>query len=63
MDESEGPPGKRVKLSPSKEQKPNFSTLILSRNGQYLVAVTGEDKCVRVFETDSHGRLHQLSER
>lgn len=62
-DEAEGPPGKRVKLEQQKEQKSNFVTLTLSHNGQYLVGVTGEDKCIRVFEIDSNGKLLQLSER
>jgi tRNA (guanine-N(7)-)-methyltransferase subunit TRM82 len=62
-DDTQEPPGKRIKLSPPKEQKYNFSKLILSGNGQYLVGVTGEDKCIRVFQIDSQNRIHQLSER
>jgi hypothetical protein len=62
-DEPQEPPGKRIKLSTPKEQKFNFSKLILSGNGQYLVGVTGEDKCIRVFQIDSQNRIHQLSER
>jgi tRNA (guanine-N(7)-)-methyltransferase subunit TRM82 len=62
-DESEGPPGKRIKLEQPKEQKSNFASLILSKDGQYLIGVTGEDKCIRVFRIDSQSRLHQLSER
>ena len=57
------PPGKRIKLSSPKEEKPNFSSLVLSSDGQYLVGVTGEDKCIRVFQIDSQSRLTQLSER
>jgi hypothetical protein len=63
QDDEQGPPGKRIKLSPPKEQKSNFSCLVLSNDAQYLVAVTGEDKCVRVFQIDSQSRLQQLSER
>jgi tRNA (guanine-N(7)-)-methyltransferase subunit TRM82 len=37
--------------------------LILSGNSQYLVGVTGEDKCIRVFQIDSQNCIHQLSER
>ncbi|EUC48771.1 hypothetical protein COCMIDRAFT_33844 [Bipolaris oryzae ATCC 44560] len=61
--ESEERPGKRIKLEQPKEQKSNFSDLILSHNGKYLIGVTGEDKCIRVFETDAQGRLQQLSDR
>jgi tRNA (guanine-N(7)-)-methyltransferase subunit TRM82 len=46
-----------------KEQKSNFSSLILSNDGQYLVGITGEDKCIRVFQIDSQNQLQQLSER
>jgi tRNA (guanine-N(7)-)-methyltransferase subunit TRM82 len=62
-DEPQEPPGKRIKLSPPKEQKSNFANLVLSSDGQYLVGVTGEDKCIRVFQIDAQSRLHQLSER
>ena len=62
-DGSQERPGKRIKLEQAKEQKPNFSSLVLSSDGQYLVGVTGEDKCIRVFSIDSQSRLHQLSER
>jgi tRNA (guanine-N(7)-)-methyltransferase subunit TRM82 len=62
-DEEQGRSGKRIKLSPPKEQKSNFLSLVLSSNGQHLVGVTGEDKCLRVFRIDSQSRLHQLSER
>jgi hypothetical protein len=63
QDDEQEPPGKRIKLSPPKEEKSNFSCLVLSNDGQYLVAVTGEDKCVRVFQLDTQSRLQQLSER
>jgi tRNA (guanine-N(7)-)-methyltransferase subunit TRM82 len=56
-------PGKRIKLATPKDQKLNFSSLILSSDGQYLIGVTGEDKCVRVFQIDAQSRLQQLSER
>ena len=32
-------------------------------NGQQVVAVTGEDKCIRVFDLAADGALTQLSER
>ncbi|KAF1839900.1 tRNA methyltransferas-like protein [Cucurbitaria berberidis CBS 394.84] len=62
-DSSQEPPGKRVKLEQPKEQKPNFTNLVLSNSGQHLVGVTGEDKCIRVFQVDSQSHLQQLSER
>ena len=63
QDDEQEPPGKRIKLSSPNEQKSNFSCLVLSSDGQYLIAVTGEDKCVRVFQIDSQSRLHGLSKR
>lgn len=37
--------------------------LASSRMGDYLVAVTAEDKCLRVFGVDEKGNISQLSER
>ncbi|KAH9879218.1 tRNA (guanine-N(7)-)-methyltransferase non-catalytic subunit trm82 [Plenodomus biglobosus] len=62
-DEQQERPGKRIKLEHPKEQKSNFTTLILSHSGRYLVGITGEDKTIRVFEIDAQNHLHQLSER
>lgn len=63
-EEKEGPPEKKVKLSePPKQQKANFTNLIVSSDGKYLVGVTGEDKCIRVFQTGPQNDLQQLSER
>ncbi|KAI4701594.1 hypothetical protein J4E81_003334 [Alternaria sp. BMP 2799] len=59
--DSEERPGKRIKLEQPKEQKSNFASLILSNDGQYLVGITGEDKCVRVFQIDAQNRLQQLN--
>ncbi|KAJ4345790.1 tRNA (guanine-N(7)-)-methyltransferase non-catalytic subunit trm82 [Didymosphaeria variabile] len=61
--EHEGPPGKRVKLTPVTEPKPNISHLKTTQDGQHLVAVTAEDKCIRVFQIDDQCRLEQLSQR
>ncbi|KAH7399259.1 tRNA methyltransferase-like protein [Pyrenochaeta sp. MPI-SDFR-AT-0127] len=57
------PPGKRIKLDNPPKPQANFSNLTLSNDGNYLIGVTGEDKCIRVFQIDSQGRLEQLSER
>ena len=42
---------------------PNVSQIISTADGTHVIAVTAEDKCIRVFELDSVGRLKQLSER
>ncbi|PVI03733.1 tRNA methyltransferas-like protein [Periconia macrospinosa] len=62
-DVSQEPSGKRIKLSHPVRQKNNFSILKTSNNGNYLIAVTAEDKCIRVFQIASDWRLQQLSER
>ncbi|KAF2751011.1 guanine-N(7)--methyltransferase subunit TRM82 [Sporormia fimetaria CBS 119925] len=59
----EGPPGKRVKLSDPVENTSNFSCLTITNDKKHLVAVTAEDKCIRVFSIDSECRIKQLSER
>ncbi|KAF2806880.1 tRNA methyltransferas-like protein [Mytilinidion resinicola] len=62
-DESQEPPGKKVKLSKQAEEPPNVSKLLVTSNSQHLVAVTAEDKCLRVFRLDLTGRLEPLSQR
>ena len=42
---------------------PPIIKLACSTTGQYVVAVTGEDKAIRVFELSTNGALSQLSER
>lgn len=42
---------------------PPFIKLAGTSTGQYVVAVTGEDKCIRVFTLSGNGVLTQLSER
>ena len=37
--------------------------LTMAHDGRHVVAVTGEDKCIRVFELEEGGRLSLLSER
>ncbi|KAL2000112.1 hypothetical protein VTN02DRAFT_3543 [Thermoascus thermophilus] len=41
----------------------NIPLLVHSPTGRHIVAVTGEDKCIRVFEVGKEGSLQQLSER
>lgn len=73
--EIEGPPGKKRKVDTSSEQKAGVEStkkpaawtsipvVTSTSDGEYLVALTGEDKCVRVFQIDGDGSFLQLSER
>lgn len=73
--EIEGPPEKKRKVDPSAEHKAgvestkkpaawtNIPIVTSTSNGEYLVALTGEDKCVRVFQIEEDGSFLQLSER
>ncbi|KAF2270584.1 guanine-N(7)--methyltransferase subunit TRM82 [Lojkania enalia] len=61
--ETEEPPEKKVKLSSPNEYSPTFSCLAISNDKQYVVAVTAEDKCVRVFQINSDYHLHEISQR
>ena len=49
----------------SPEQPPRTPIVKLAgtSNGQQIVATTGEDKCIRVFNLAADGTLTQLSER
>ena len=51
--------------SSSLQQPSNPPVIRLARtsNGQQVIAVTGEDKCIRVFDLAADGTLTQLSER
>ena len=42
---------------------PPIVKLAATQNGQYVIAVTGEDKCIRVFELARNGVLNEFSER
>ncbi|KAL4925188.1 putative tRNA methyltransferase [Aspergillus undulatus] len=73
----EGPPEKKRKVEPSSEQDvknsapaakkapawTNIPILTATPDGEYLVALTGEDKCIRVFQIEEDGSFLQLSER
>ena len=50
-------------LRPQQLFKPPVIKLAGTSNGQQIVAVTGEDKCIRVFDLAADGTLTQLSER
>ena len=51
--------------SPDSQQVPNPPIIKLAGTsaGQHVIAVTGEDKCIRVFDLAVNGTLTQLSER
>ncbi|KAF2739260.1 guanine-N(7)--methyltransferase subunit TRM82 [Polyplosphaeria fusca] len=63
VDEPQEPPGKKIKLSPSNERTSTFACLKVSNDKKHVVAITSEDKYIRVFKIDSKCRLQQLSER
>ena len=42
---------------------PPIIKLASTSAGQHVIAVTGEDKCIRVFDLAVNGTLAQLSER
>ncbi|KAK7542895.1 uncharacterized protein J3D65DRAFT_615316 [Phyllosticta citribraziliensis] len=58
----EGPPGKKRKVSQD-SSRPNIIKLTTSHDGAHVVAITGEDKCVRVFAIAANGELQHVSER
>ncbi|PWY85301.1 tRNA methyltransferase [Aspergillus eucalypticola CBS 122712] len=65
----QGPPEKKRKVSSSEPQsigKPAWSNIPIvtgTSNGEHIVALTAEDKCVRVFQLQDDGSFVQLSER
>lgn len=65
----QGPPEKKRKVSSSESQsieKPAWSNIPIvtgTSNGEHIVALTAEDKCVRVFQLQEDGSFVQLSER
>ncbi|KAL9634608.1 MAG: hypothetical protein Q9164_003992 [Protoblastenia rupestris] len=42
---------------------PPIVKLAATQNGQHVIAVTGEDKCIRVFELARNGVMKEFSER
>ena len=54
---------KPIKSSKPQTGNANVIKLIGTSDGRHVVAVTDEDKCVRVLHLDLHGRLQQLSDR
>lgn len=60
--ETERVKGQRRKPKP-KPGLPNVSHLLTTSDGKHVVAITAEDKCIRVFEIGGRGVLTALSER
>ncbi|KAA8643506.1 hypothetical protein EYZ11_006602 [Aspergillus tanneri] len=68
--DGQGPPEKKRKVSmdggsgkPTSASWSSIPLLVTSTNGRYVVAMTVEDKCIRVFRLGEDGSLEQLSER
>lgn len=51
---------RKPKLEPS---LPKVSHLVTTADRTHLIAITAEDKCVRVFKINEHGQLDTLGER
>ena len=56
------PKAKQLRQPADRSLPPNFIALTASKDGKHVVAVTGEDKHVRVFENEN-GQLKQISSR
>lgn len=54
---------RRKKKKIVKSTLPNVSQIISTADGAHVIAVTAEDKCIRVYATEPLGRLKPLSER
>ncbi|KAE8134600.1 guanine-N(7)--methyltransferase non-catalytic subunit trm82 [Aspergillus pseudotamarii] len=74
--EDQAPPEKKRKVYPSEEgptgtskspvKAPAWSSipiLVAHSNGDYVIALTAEDKCIRVLRLEADGTFEQLSER
>lgn len=65
--EQEGPPGKKRKLekkpAAAAAASPTVIKLVLTHDESHAVAVTGDDKCIRVFGIAQDGSLNELSQR
>ncbi|KAF1813991.1 hypothetical protein P152DRAFT_414546 [Eremomyces bilateralis CBS 781.70] len=56
-------PGKRQKLSAKTETPSYVLSVTISNDRNHIVAITAEDKAVRVFEVEKTGELKELSKR
>ena len=55
--------GTRRKPKLLNERIPNVSNLVATSDGSLVIAITTDDKCMRVFRCSANGRLHVQSER
>ncbi len=55
--------GGSKKRKPSRTSRSAVIKLTTTADARHVVAVTGDDKCIRVFELLGNGTLRQLSER
>ena len=62
-EQDEEPPGKRRKISAQPTAPANIIILRVTSDKKHIIAVTGEDKCVRVFEIDENEQIAELSSR
>jgi hypothetical protein len=53
----------KTKQIPNGTSHPIVISLNSTRDGTHVIAVTGEDKSIRIFDHDGKGRLKQLSQR
>ena len=60
---SEKKANRRAHAASGPSERPFIQVLTATNNGQYIVAVSGQDKTIWVFEHDLAGNLKQLSQR
>ncbi len=57
---------KKIKQSDAVARRleaPAFMALTSTKDGKHVIAVTGEDKSISVYEHDGRGQLHHISRR
>jgi tRNA (guanine-N(7)-)-methyltransferase subunit TRM82 len=54
---------KAIAAAKQRQRAPAIVTLKCTKDGNHVIAVTGEDKSIRVLEHDGKGQLRQLSQR
>ncbi|KAF2459749.1 hypothetical protein BDY21DRAFT_177335 [Lineolata rhizophorae] len=57
------PPEKRRKTAPKASGLPNFIKIAVTNDRKHVIAVTAEDKCLRVLKLEDSGELRELSLR
>lgn len=54
---------KQQNVASDRQGAPTIIALTSKRGGEHVIAVTGEDKSIRVFEHDGRGKLRHISQR